>query len=62
MIYWEKLTVENDFEYILLGTHDFEYFFLPTAIMEMFGFKVGVGPNGPHQYQIVKVKIARYEI
>ena len=51
MFYWEKLTVENDFKYILLGIHDFE-FFLPTAIMEIFAFKVGVGPNGPQQYLI----------
>ena len=27
MFYWEKLTVENDFKYILLGIHDFEFFF-----------------------------------
>ena len=51
MFYWEKLTVENDFKYILLGIHDFN-FFLPSAIMEIFAFKVGVGPNGPQQYLI----------
>ena len=52
MFYWEKLTVENDFKYILLGIHDFNFFILPTAIMEKFAFKVGVGPNGPQQYLI----------
>ena len=45
------LTVENDFKCILLGIHDFK-FFLPTAIMEIFASKVGVGPNGLQQYLI----------
>ena len=32
----------------MTGIHDFEFFF--KAIMEIFAFKVGVGPNGPQQY------------
>ena len=47
MFYWKKLTIENDFKYILQGIQDFEKKF---CLMEIFAFKVGVGPNGPQQY------------